>query len=231
MTGRAMTELCWHHLFNWKQQFHFKNDNQSGNGDRQHVAISSALQWFSGFDFATNAATLEVMMSWEYQRFTSGGSKQATTAVRHEPHWGNSVMLPTAVATQWMMPPTQIHNLYGDNQLAVTRASSAMAQNNSNRIVTVGAVTLALQLLLPCFNNNDWTVEIAITSGILNIVMQHDNKMIAPVALLQRVMVFGEIRKQQSTSGNSKQAALDAEWCGPVALRLQQLWSCSKKLC
>jgi len=68
-------------------------------------------------------------------------------------------------------------------------------------------------------------VEIAITSGILNIVMQRDNKMIAPVALLQRVMVFGEIRKQQSTSGNSKQAALDA------ALRLQQLWSCSKKPC
>ena len=54
-------------------------------------------------------------------------------------------------------------------------------------------------------------MEIAITSGILNIVMQRDNKMIAPVALLQRVMVFGEIRKQQSTGGNSKQAALDAE--------------------
>jgi len=53
------------------------------------------------------------------------------------------------------MPPAQIHNLYGDNQPAVTRASSTMAQNNGNRIVTVGAVTLALQLLLPCFNNND----------------------------------------------------------------------------
>jgi len=61
------------------------------------------------------------------------------------------------------------------------------------------------------------------TSGIMSIVMQRDNKMIAaPIALLQRVMVLvlGAIRKQQSTSGNSKQAALDAEQCGPVALPL-----------
>jgi len=51
-----------------------------------------------------------------------------------------------------MITSAQIHNLDGNNQLAVTRASSTMMQINGNHIVMVGAATLALQLLLPCSN-------------------------------------------------------------------------------
>jgi len=54
-----------------------------------------------------------------------------------------------------MMASAQIHNMDGDNQPAVARASSTIAQNISNHIVIVGAVTLSLQLLLPCSNNED----------------------------------------------------------------------------
>jgi len=64
-----------------------------------------------------------------------------------------------------MMASAQIHNLDGNNQPAVTRASSTIVQNISSHIVTVGAVTLSLQLLLSCSNNedNNRMVEIAIS--------------------------------------------------------------------
>jgi len=59
------------------------------------------LQWFSGLGIATNVATQEVMMS---QNTNVSPAEEAVNNQqqqwRHEPHGGNSVMLPATVATK-----------------------------------------------------------------------------------------------------------------------------------
>jgi len=73
-----------------------------------------------------------------------------------------------------MMTSAQIHNLDGNNQLALTRASSTLMLINGNHIAMVGAATLALQLLLPCSNISR---RQPLNSGDSNTSGQHHKQM------------------------------------------------------
>jgi len=59
------------------------------------------LQWFSGLGIATNAVTQEVMMS---QNTNNSPVEEAVNKQQqqwhHEPHGGNSIMLPATIATK-----------------------------------------------------------------------------------------------------------------------------------